>query len=50
MAIAFGRAVHPGLQQQQWGLLEMPVVDPFSNRIVFAGCRGHLKHGDGSLP
>src|ERR1051325_11353604 len=23
---------HPGLQKQEWGLLEMAVVDPFSNR------------------
>ena len=40
----------PGLQQQEWGLLEMAVVDPFNNRIVFAEYRNHLKHPDGSLP
>jgi catechol 2,3-dioxygenase-like lactoylglutathione lyase family enzyme len=40
----------PGLQQQEWGLLEMAVVDPFNNRIVFAEYRNHLKHSDGSLP
>ncbi|MET0668424.1 MAG: glyoxalase superfamily protein [Xanthobacteraceae bacterium] len=40
----------PGLQQQDWGLLEMSVVDPFNNRIVFAEYRNHLKHRDGSLP
>jgi catechol 2,3-dioxygenase-like lactoylglutathione lyase family enzyme len=40
----------PGLQQQEWGLLEMAVVDPFKNRLVFAEYRNHLKHPDGSLP
>jgi catechol 2,3-dioxygenase-like lactoylglutathione lyase family enzyme len=25
----------PGLQQQEWGMLEMTVVDPFNNRITF---------------
>ena len=40
----------PGLQQQEWGLLEMAVVDPFNNRIVFAEYRNHLKHPHGSLP
>ena len=40
----------PPLQQQEWGLLEMAVVDPFNNRIVFAEYRNHLKHPDGSLP
>jgi catechol 2,3-dioxygenase-like lactoylglutathione lyase family enzyme len=25
----------PGLQQQEWGMLEVAVVDPFNNRIVF---------------
>lgn len=25
----------PGLQQQDWGMLEVAVVDPFNNRIVF---------------
>lgn len=25
----------PGLQQQDWGMLEVMVVDPFNNRIVF---------------
>jgi catechol 2,3-dioxygenase-like lactoylglutathione lyase family enzyme len=41
---------HPGLQQQEWGMLELAVVDPFNNRIVFAEYREHLKHSDGSLP
>jgi catechol 2,3-dioxygenase-like lactoylglutathione lyase family enzyme len=41
---------HPGLLQQEWGMLEMPVVDPFNNRIVFAEYREHLKHSDASLP
>jgi hypothetical protein len=40
----------PGLQQQEWGMLEMAVVDPFNNRIVFAEYCGHRKHADGSLP
>jgi hypothetical protein len=26
----------PGLQRQDWGMLEMTVVDPFNNRITFA--------------
>jgi hypothetical protein len=25
----------PGLQRQDWGMLEMTVVDPFNNRITF---------------
>ena len=25
----------PGLQQQEWGMLEVQVVDPFNNRITF---------------
>ncbi|MCW5693528.1 MAG: VOC family protein [Pseudolabrys sp.] len=25
----------PGLQQQDWGMLEVAVVDPFNNRITF---------------
>ena len=25
----------PGLQQQDWGMLEVQVVDPFDNRITF---------------
>lgn len=25
----------PGLEQQDWGMTEMTVVDPFNNRIVF---------------
>ena len=25
----------PGLQQQDWGMLELTVVDPFNNRITF---------------
>ena len=31
-------------------MLELAVVDPFNNRIVFAEYRDHLKHSDGSLP
>ncbi|MEA2985070.1 MAG: hypothetical protein QOD94_1324 [Alphaproteobacteria bacterium] len=41
---------HPGLQHQEWGMLEMGVVDPFGNRIVNAEYRDHRKHADGSLP
>jgi hypothetical protein len=41
---------HPGLQQQDRGLLEMTVVDPFNDRIVFGEYRNHLKHAAGSLP
>jgi catechol 2,3-dioxygenase-like lactoylglutathione lyase family enzyme len=26
----------PGLQEQEWGMLEMTVVDPFNNRITFS--------------
>jgi catechol 2,3-dioxygenase-like lactoylglutathione lyase family enzyme len=40
----------PGLEQQSWGMLEMAVVDPFNNRIVFGEYRGHRKHADASLP
>jgi len=40
----------PGLQQQEWGMLKLAVVDPFNNHIVFAEYRNHLKHSDGSLP
>jgi hypothetical protein len=40
----------PGLQQQDWGMLELPVVDPFNNRIVFGEFRDHKMHADGSLP
>lgn len=25
----------PGLQKQEWGLIEMTVIDPFANRIRF---------------
>ncbi len=25
----------PGLQRQDWGMLELQVVDPFNNRITF---------------
>ncbi len=25
----------PGLQQQDWGMLEVTVIDPFNNRITF---------------
>jgi catechol 2,3-dioxygenase-like lactoylglutathione lyase family enzyme len=25
----------PGIQKQEWGMLELQVVDPFSNRITF---------------
>jgi len=27
---------HPGLQRQDWGMLEMTVTDPFNNRITFS--------------
>ena len=27
---------HPGLQQQEWGMLEVTVIDPFANRVTFA--------------
>jgi catechol 2,3-dioxygenase-like lactoylglutathione lyase family enzyme len=27
---------HPGLEQQEWGMAEMTVTDPFNNRITFA--------------
>jgi catechol 2,3-dioxygenase-like lactoylglutathione lyase family enzyme len=40
----------PGLQQQDWGMLEVSVTDPFNNRIVFGEVRDHKKHADGSLP
>jgi catechol 2,3-dioxygenase-like lactoylglutathione lyase family enzyme len=40
----------PGLEQQDWGMLELQVVDPFNNRIVFGEYREHLKRRDASLP
>ena len=27
---------HPGLQKQEWGMIELTVTDPFNNRITFA--------------
>jgi catechol 2,3-dioxygenase-like lactoylglutathione lyase family enzyme len=27
---------HPGLDEQEWGMLEVTVIDPFANRITFA--------------
>jgi catechol 2,3-dioxygenase-like lactoylglutathione lyase family enzyme len=26
---------HPGLQEQEWGMTELTVTDPFNNRITF---------------
>jgi hypothetical protein len=26
----------PGLNKQEWGMLELQVTDPFNNRITFA--------------
>jgi catechol 2,3-dioxygenase-like lactoylglutathione lyase family enzyme len=26
---------HPGLQEQEWGMTEVTVIDPFNNRITF---------------
>jgi catechol 2,3-dioxygenase-like lactoylglutathione lyase family enzyme len=39
----------PALQQQDWGMLEVTVTDPFNNRIVFGEYRQHLKHPDRRL-
>ena len=39
----------PGLQKQDWGMLELAVVDPFINRIVFGEYRDRRKHPDGSF-
>jgi hypothetical protein len=33
----------PGLQAQDWGMLECTVVDPFQNRIVFGQYHDHKK-------
>jgi catechol 2,3-dioxygenase-like lactoylglutathione lyase family enzyme len=33
----------PGLEAQEWGMLECRVVDPFNNRIVFGQYHEHLK-------
>ena len=33
----------PHLQPQDWGMLEMQVIDPFNNRIVFGEYRQHLQ-------
>lgn len=40
----------PDLQQQTWGMLEVMVIDPFNNRIVFGEYSDHQKHADGTLP
>ena len=40
----------PGLQQQEWGMLELTANDPFNNRIIFGEYRDHKRHADGSLP
>jgi catechol 2,3-dioxygenase-like lactoylglutathione lyase family enzyme len=40
----------PGIEHQTWGMVEVTVVDPFNNRIVFGEYRDHKKHPDGSLP
>src|ERR1700744_4513615 len=29
------RHMRPGLQEQEWGMIEVTVVDPFNNRITF---------------
>jgi catechol 2,3-dioxygenase-like lactoylglutathione lyase family enzyme len=29
------RHAHPGLQEQEWGMIEVTVADPFNNRITF---------------
>jgi catechol 2,3-dioxygenase-like lactoylglutathione lyase family enzyme len=29
------RQNRPGLQEQEWGMLEVTVIDPFANRITF---------------
>ena len=29
------RHMRPGLQQQEWGMTELGVIDPFNNRITF---------------
>jgi catechol 2,3-dioxygenase-like lactoylglutathione lyase family enzyme len=34
----------PGLQAQDWGMLECAVVDPFNNRVVFGEYHKHLQH------
>lgn len=40
----------PGLQQQEWGMLEMSVIDPFGNRIVFGQRLDRTTDAIGSLP
>lgn len=29
------RHMRPGLEEQEWGMLEVTVIDPFNNRITF---------------
>ncbi len=29
------RHMRPGLQEQEWGMIEVTVIDPFNNRITF---------------
>lgn len=40
----------PGLQLQEWGMLEVSVIDPFGNRIVFGERRDRTTDAIGSLP
>jgi catechol 2,3-dioxygenase-like lactoylglutathione lyase family enzyme len=32
----------PGLREQEWGMIEMTVVDPFNNRITFSEPTGQV--------
>ena len=32
------RHMRPGLQEQEWGMTEVSVIDPFNNRITFGEC------------
>jgi hypothetical protein len=29
------RSMNPGIQEQEWGLRELRVVDPFGNLLIF---------------
>ena len=41
------RHMRPGIQEQEWGMTEVSVIDPFNNRITF-GERTHQHAGTGA--
>ena len=44
----FGTGVaeqYPGVAEQPWGSLDMVLVDPFGNRLIFTNADGPVDHG-----